>query len=138
MSRGKHKHYMLDTNTVSHLLKDSQGVIRTRLAREPISSIFISVITEAELLYGLAKKPGATSLQKTVQGFLGHLEVLPWDSLASRQYASLRASTEAAGTILGNLDLLIAAHSLATGMVLVTCDRVFFRVKELHVEDWTA
>jgi len=94
------------------------------------------VITEAELLYGLAKKPGATSsLQKIVQGFLDHVEVLPCDSLASRQYASLRVSTEAAGTILGNLDLLIAAHSLAAGMVLVTCDRAFFRVKGLHVED---
>jgi len=38
---------------------------------------------------------------------------------------------------MGNLDLMIAAHALAVGTVLVTHDRVFRRMRGLKVEDWT-
>jgi len=48
----------------------------------------------------------------------------------------LRASVEQEGRPIGNLDLMIAAHSLALGTVLVSSDRVFRRVKDLRIEDW--
>ena len=46
--------YMLDTNTVSHLIKENPLVIR-RLLAVPMASLCISAITEGELLFGLAK-----------------------------------------------------------------------------------
>ena len=39
---------------------------------------------------------------------------------------------------MGNLDTMIAAHALALGLVLVTYDRAFTRIKKLAVEDWTS
>jgi tRNA(fMet)-specific endonuclease VapC len=44
---------------------------------------------------------------------------------------------EEEGAPMGNLDLMIAAHALAVGTVLVTHDRVFRRMRGLKVEDWT-
>jgi len=38
---------------------------------------------------------------------------------------------------MGNLDMMIGAHALAVGAVLVTNDRAFTRIKNLKVADWT-
>jgi tRNA(fMet)-specific endonuclease VapC len=49
----------------------------------------------------------------------------------------LRGALEDAGAPMGNMDMMIAAQALAAGAVLITHDRVFHRVKQLRVEDWT-
>ena len=102
-----------------------------------MSEIGISVITEAELLFGLVRRPDATQLKIVIDEFLLRVEILPWDSDAARQYASIRAMLEAGGQPMGNLDLMIAAQALASGIVLVTSDSVFRRVKGLKIEDWS-
>jgi tRNA(fMet)-specific endonuclease VapC len=61
---------------------------------------------------------------------------MPWDSAAADAYGRLRAALEAAGTPMGNLDTMIAAHALAEGCVVVTRDKAFGRVPGLLVEDW--
>ena len=129
--------YMLDTNIVSHVIKATSPNVDEHMRDRPISNICISVITEAEMLYGLAKKPEAKGLHKAVVGFLLRVQVLPWDSAASRAYGLLRAKIEKQGKQLGNLDLLIAAHSLGAGAVLVTNDQAFHKIDGLNVVDWT-
>jgi tRNA(fMet)-specific endonuclease VapC len=96
-----------------------------------------SVITEAELLFGLARRPEATKLKTVVGEFLLRVEVLPWDSAAARQYLRIRATLQDAGEPMGNLDLMIAAQALASDVVLVSSDTVFKRVKGLKIEDWS-
>jgi len=64
------------------------------------------------------------------------MDIRPWDSVAASHYAELRAVLEAAGTPVGNLDLMIAAQAMSLGTILVSGDRVFRRVKGLKVEDW--
>jgi tRNA(fMet)-specific endonuclease VapC len=128
--------YLLDTNTVSYVIKATFPRVRERLLKIPMSQIVISVITEAELLFGLVKRPEATKLKIVVEEFLLRVEVLPWDSEAARRYARARADLEHEGEPMGNLDLMIAAQALAAGAVLVTSDRVFRRVKGLRIEDW--
>lgn len=72
---------------------------------------------------------------------LGHpdfQDIMPWDSDAAEAYARLRTSFESEGTPLGTMDMLIAAHSVAVGAVLVTNDQAFYNVKHpLSLEDWT-
>jgi len=128
--------YLLDTNTASYIIKGNFPAVRRRLLRIPMAQIFISSVTEGELLYGVARKSGATSLQRIVEEFLLRVTVLPWDSDAARQYGRLRADLESAGRPMGNLDLMIAAHALAAGAVLVTSDQAFTRISKLKVEDW--
>jgi tRNA(fMet)-specific endonuclease VapC len=129
--------YLLDTNTVSYVIKGIFPDVRQRLLKVPISEVGVSVITEAELRFGVARQPQATKLAIVVEEFLLRVEVLPWHSPAARHYARLRATLEEHGEPMGNLDLMIAAQALAVGAILVSNDRVFRRVKGLKVEDWT-
>jgi tRNA(fMet)-specific endonuclease VapC len=126
--------YLLDTNTVSYIAKGKSQAARARLealGEEEIACI--SSITEAELRYGLAKRPAAHTLRAAVEGLLFKLRILPWGSKEAAAYGELRAKLEAAGISLSELDMQIAAHAISVGAVLVTNDEAF-----LHVEDLDA
>ena len=109
-----------------------------RLAAVPMARVCVSVITEAELRFGLARRPGATRLASDVEDFLLRVDILPWNSAAAESYGRLRATLEAVGRPLAALDTLIAAHALAEDAILVTHDGAFARVPGLNVEDWQA
>jgi len=128
--------YMLDTNTVRHLLKGHPAVVR-RLIAVPMASLCISAITEGELLFGLAKRPAAKQLHVAVREFLKRVEVLPWDSVAAERYGTLRATMASQGKVLSPLDMLIATHALSVGAILVTNDQAISQMADLHLEDWT-
>jgi len=72
------KRYMLDTNTVSHLLR-GHPVVAQRVVSVPMTALCISAITQGELLFGLARRPDAKQLHGAVREFLKRLDVLPWD-----------------------------------------------------------
>lgn len=129
--------YLLDTNTVSYVIKGDILRVRQRLARVPMAQVAISVVTEAELRFGVERRPEAKQLRIAVEEFLVRVTVLPWDSETAAEYAKLRAALERAGTPIGNLDLMIAAQALAEGAVLVTNDAALRRIKRLKTEDWT-
>ncbi|MGD0567907.1 MAG: type II toxin-antitoxin system VapC family toxin [Candidatus Sulfotelmatobacter sp.] len=129
--------YLLDTNIVSYIIKGNFPHVRERLSKVPIREVGISIITEAELRFGVAKMPHAAKLGIVVEEFLRRVEVLVWDSIAAQNYARIRAALEERGEPMGNLDLMIAAQALAAEAVLVTNDRAFRRVKGLRIEDWT-
>ena len=133
--------YLLDTNIASYAIKGNAPHIRERLLRLPMSEVGISVISEAQLRFGVLRHPKDSrklaSLKLAVEEFLLRVEILPWDSKAAQQYAALRKTIEDSGTPMANLDMMIAAHALAAECTLVTHDRVFHRVKHLKLEGWT-
>jgi tRNA(fMet)-specific endonuclease VapC len=107
---------------------------RTRGVKDPDCS----VITQAELLFGVLKKPEATKLKVAVREFLQRVEILPWDEDAADSYAKLRHQLERDGTPLGSMDMLIAAHAIAAEALLVTSDRAFHNAKPLlNLVDWS-
>ena len=130
--------YMLDTNTASYIIKGEPAIIRERLLDVPMANVCVSAITEAELLRGVAKKPETKHLPIAVKEFLLRVEILPWDSDAADAYAQLRTACENEGKPLGAMDMLIAAHSVAVGAILITNDKAFYNVEHhLLLEDWT-
>lgn len=129
--------YLLDTNTASYVIKGNFPRVRERLVRLPMPEIGISAVTEAELRFGVARRPEAAKLRLAVEEFLLRVEILPWDSEAAMRYSEIRAVLESEGQPMGNLDMMIAAQALAAGAILVSSDRVFSRVKGLKVEDWS-
>jgi tRNA(fMet)-specific endonuclease VapC len=129
--------YLLDTNIASYAIQGKFPAVRRHLLKVAMSEVGISVVTEAELRFGVARLPEALKLGIAVEEFLLRVEVLPWDSRAARRYAQLRAALEEHGEPVGHLDLMIAAQALANDVILVTNDRVFRRVKGLKVADWT-
>jgi len=127
---------MLDTNTISYLVKHHPYVAR-HVVGMPMASLCMSAVTAGELLYGLARRPDAVRLQAAVSELMRRVDILQWDVSAAERYGIVRAELERAGRSLGSLDLLIAAHALATGAVLVTNDRAFSQISQLQIEDWT-
>lgn len=127
--------YILDTNTISHLLKKHPEV-KFHIQSKPMSSIYISTITEAELHYGLAKRPKAVTLHQLVHEFLIRVKILVWDSDTAKCYGSLRANIQQQGKALAPLDLLIAAHALQHKATLITNDKAFRQIDTLKTEDW--
>jgi tRNA(fMet)-specific endonuclease VapC len=121
----------------SYVIKGNVPRVREHLLTIPMAEVGISVVTEAELRFGTARRPEAVRLKIAVEEFLLRVEVLFWNSEAAQHYARVRAALERAGDPIGNLDLMIAAQALAAQAVLVTHDRVFRRVKGLKIEDWS-
>ena len=135
---GKFRRFMLDTNMSSYIIKGANDAVQKRLENVPMANVCISSITQAELLRGVAKKPGAKKLPMIVNEFLLRVEILPWDSPAAESWAALRTIFEKAGKPLSAMDMLIAAHAKSCGAILVTNDKAFYNVRKfLSLEDWT-
>jgi len=125
--------YLLDTNTVAYIVNGRSKAARAALSEQIKHSVIaISSISEAEVLYGLARKPEATRLRAAVEALFTTISVLPWDSSAAQAYATLRVRMAAAGKSLSNMDMLIAAHAIATDAILVTSDKAFSQIEALH------
>ena len=128
---------MLDTDTCAYAMKGHTRVT-SGLASHRFGELAISVITEAELIFGALKSAQRHKLD-VVKLWLLRVQVLELGSLEAEVYASVRLHLERAGQPIGPLDTLIAAHALAQNLVLVTNnEREFRRVPGLRVENWAA
>ncbi len=128
--------YLLDTDTLSDLVRHPQGVIARRIEAVAPEAIATSVIAAAELRYGAAKK-GSRRLANQVSAILSHLTILPFETPVETAYGRIRRDLEAAGTPIGGNDLLIAAQAQTLGCCVVTGNvREFGRVSGLKVENW--
>ena len=128
--------YLLDTNVVSDLVRNPHGRITQRIRKVGEAQVCTSIIVAAELRYGSAKK-GSTRLASQLDAILSVLEVLPFGAPADTTYGLLRTRLEQSGKPIGANDLLIAAHAVALGHVLVTDnEREFNRVDGLRCENW--
>jgi len=128
--------YLLDTNVLSDLVRNPQGVVAKRIAAAGEDRICTSIVVAAELRYGAAKS-GSEKLIERVDQLLSAIEVLPLEPQADREYAALRHHLASQGTSIGPNDLLIAAHALAEGLTVITANtEEFSRVPALAIENW--
>lgn len=129
--------HLLDTDTCSYAIRHASATLDTRLAASKAGSLAMSVVTRAELMFGLAKRGNPRALSGLVKGFLDRIAVLPWDAAAADRYAELRAQLERDGSPIGIFDTMIAGHALALNAVLVTNNsRHFQKAKALKLENW--
>jgi tRNA(fMet)-specific endonuclease VapC len=130
---------MLDTDIASYIIKRHSPTVQERLAAIPPSHVCVSAVTRAELVYGLKRLPSAHRLHLAVRKFLQLVRVLAWDAEAADYYADIRHQLTSAGLVIGELDMMIASHSLAAGAVLVTNNtRHYERIEApLTIINWT-
>jgi tRNA(fMet)-specific endonuclease VapC len=128
---------MLDTNICIELIRGRSELVLTRLRRHRVGTVGLSTITLAELRYGVSRSsdPGRNLL--ALAHFCAPLEILSFDDHAAAAYGAIRAALQIAGTPIGPLEMLIAAHALSLRALLVTNnEREFRRVPGLRVENW--
>ena len=129
--------YMLDTNTCIYIIKKKPTDVLERFRQTRISQVGISSITLSELEYGVAKSSKPEQNQIALAQFLAPLEILSYGDDAAPQYGRLRAFLENQGTPIGSLDMLIAAHAVSIGCILVTNnEKEFNRVPNLKIDNW--
>lgn len=130
--------HMLDTDTAGYLIKGKPPAMKVRLENLLPSMVCISVMTRAELQYGLKRLPANHRLHLAVRQFLKIVRILPWDAEAADWYADIRYQLVGTGQPIGELDMMIAAHALSAGAVLVTNkSRHYKRISApLILENW--
>jgi tRNA(fMet)-specific endonuclease VapC len=111
---------MLDTDITSYLIKGRAPQIEAKLSQLTPAMVCVSVITQAELKYGLKRLPDKHPLQHAVRQFLRIVRVLDWNSEAANHYAEIRQQLVSSGQPIGEMDMMIAAHSLSANAVLVS------------------
>jgi tRNA(fMet)-specific endonuclease VapC len=128
--------FLLDTNIVSDLVRNPQGVISQKIAEIGEDHVLTSIIVAAELRYG-AERRGSDRLSTQLEQILGILPVLAFDGESDIHYGKVRADLERRGVTISANDLFIAAHALSTDAILVSDNvREFERVNGLKLENW--
>lgn len=128
--------YMLDTNICIYIINTKPAIVIERFKQHQLGEICISVVTAAELAFGVSKSSSARN-KNALDTFLATFEILPFDADCIWHYAKLRANLEQQGQPIGALDTMIAAHALAANVTLVTNNtREFVRIPDLHIENW--
>ena len=138
--------FALDTNVVSELMRPAPNSrVKAWIAERDAEEMYLTVVSEAELLYGVAIMPAGKRrvvLAAAVDRWLEHgfaERILPFDSLAARAYAGIAADRRRAGQPIGEADCQIAAICLCRGAILVTRNvRDFEGTGVKVINPWTA
>lgn len=131
---------LLDTNVISEPLRTTpQPSVITWLDAQPVETLFLSVVTVAEMRLGVARLPQG----RRRSGLLDQLEqqilpvfagrILSFDLLATQRYAQAMAKAQASGLAVGVADGFIASIALANGMVVATRDTAPFEAMGVSV-----
>ena len=129
--------YLLDTSVCVDYLSGRYPAVVTRVQRSSPDDLRLSSMVVAELRYGADRSAHTRANHSRLDTLVGEIECLDFDLQAAAVYGRVRAGLEAAGKPIGPNDMLIAAHALSRGLVLVT-DNVdeFRRVKGLKLANW--
>lgn len=129
---------MLDTNICIYLIKQQPASVLKHFLEYQVGDIGISSITLSELRFGVAKSRHREKNTKALDEFITPLDIASFDENAALAYGDIRTNLEKAGTPIGAMDMLIAAHAMSLGVTLVTNNtREFSRIPSLDVVDWT-
>ena len=128
--------YLLDTNICIYAINQRSNTIVKRLKLEGRANLATPTLVAAELAFG-AEKSNRPETKQQLLLFLSGLQILPWSESAIWHYAKQRKLLKEAGTPIGEMDLLIAAHALGEDLTLVTNNtREFERIEGLKLENW--
>jgi tRNA(fMet)-specific endonuclease VapC len=129
--------YMFDTDICAFVLRRSSEVLLQRIQTVPMLQQVISVVSYAELLYGVQLSSKKKTNQAALDTLVRHLAVLDWTQEAAKHYAEIRADLKKKGAMAGANDLMISAHARSVGAVVVTNNtKNFKRIKGLKIENW--
>jgi tRNA(fMet)-specific endonuclease VapC len=131
--------YLLDTNICIYIRQERPEPVLRRFRKLRTGEAALSVITYGELFYGAVKSSQAEAALGQLRELLHWLPALPLPEGAAEVYGTIRFELAAKGEMIGNNDLWIAAHAVASRLTLVTNnEREFRRVRGLKIQNWAA
>ena len=128
---------LIDTDILSYYFKGDKQVCKhfeSYLKKWEI--IEISIVTFYEIVSGLQAKNAYKQLEQFEQFTTDNL-VIPVSEKSASISAKLYAQLKQSGTIVDDIDLLIAGIAIENDMMLVTNNQKHFgRIEGLKVENW--
>lgn len=129
--------YMLDTDICAFILRKTSPHLLEKIQTVPLQQQCISVVTLAELLYGVQVSSKKKANREALDFLVRHVQVLEWTHEAAEHYAEIRFDLKKRGQQIGTNDLMIAAHAKSKQAIAVTNnEKDFGRVKGLELENW--
>lgn len=129
--------YMLDTNICIYAIKNKPENVLKKFKENMQEGLCISVVTLAELEYGVEKSSNPEKNTAALLQFVSLLDIIPFDNDAALEYGKICAYLHKKGMPIGTMDMLIAAHAKSQDLILVTNNvREFERVTDLKIENW--
>jgi len=129
--------YLLDTNVCVDYLTGRYPSVVARLRSASPDEVCTSSIVAAELRYGADRSRRSKENHAALERLFASLDTVDFDAAAAVAYGRIRTQLESSGGPIGSNDMLIAAHALALGLVLVTDnERELSRVLGLVVVNW--
>lgn len=130
---------VLDTNVVSEAMKpEPNPAVMAWLNAQAAPTLYLSSVTLAELLFGIAALPAGRRkdmLTKTLDGLLGMFRdrVLPFDTDAARRYAELAVTARVGGRGFPTPDGYIAAIAASRGFMVASRDTAPYEAARVSV-----
>ena len=129
--------YLLDTNICIYIKNHRPAGVLARFSKLPPGKVAMSVITYGELCFGAERSSKPKESRHILEQLIALIPVLPLDETVSAHYGKIRQHLQASGKSIGNNDLWIAAHALASKLIMITNNVTEFeRVPGLRVENW--
>ena len=127
---------LLDSDILIYFLKGKREAVEL-FAKYTPEDLLISRINYTELLYGAYNSSRIESNLKTILPFLENFEILEFDKSASEIFSKEKARLKKSGTMIADMDLMIASIAIANDMALVTNNfKHFERIKNLTLLRW--
>lgn len=126
--------FLLDTNIVIALLQGSDEVLSNL---QQAAEVFIPAVALGELFFGAAKSARPSENTAKLERFAAGRSVVPCDLSVAREYGQLKQRLKEKGRPLPENDIWIAATAKCHGLTLVTRDRHFSELEDVHTADWT-
>lgn len=131
--------YLLDTNICIYITKQKPASVLQKFELLSVGEVAMSIITFSELLYGAEKSLHPKKTRNILEELAGLIPPIPLSTDVGKYYGTIRSTLEQQGKLIGNNDLWIAAHALATDLILVTNNvKEFARVPKLKIENWAS
>jgi tRNA(fMet)-specific endonuclease VapC len=129
--------YLLDTNICIYAIKNKPISVLEKIKENSKLGIYISSLTIAELEYGIENSNRVEENRVSLIKFLSIFNILSFDDQDAIPYGKLKAKLKKEGTIIGPIDMLLAAQALSKDLILVTNNtKEFERIENLKLENW--
>ncbi|WP_110650101.1 type II toxin-antitoxin system VapC family toxin [Salinicola peritrichatus] len=130
---------VLDTNVVSEAMKPKPNpAVRAWLNAQSAETLYLSSVSLAELLFGIAALPDGRrkdilneALDGLMELFMGR--ILPFDTKAARKYAELAVTARTAGRGFPVPDGYIAAIAVSQGYQVASRDTAPFEAAGVDI-----
>ncbi len=130
--------YLLDTNICIYAIKKKSENLLQKLSINFEKGILISSLTVAELEFGVSNSRFPEKNRFSLLEFLSIFTILDFRESDAIPYGEIKTHLRRKGTIIGPIDLLLAAQALSNKLVFVTNNtKEFSRIENLKIEDWS-